>query len=139
MCFEKSIFNSSGYSRVPRRPQAEFCHSCFAVSQHSMGPYLPRLAVSRAGPSERSEGRGSEKKKKRECCAKRPRVLLPFHIAAIVVCYAATRDAICVQRVSGRAQNVAEKTGRNNGSFNYCSVFLKWRAQLFSDAIGVRI
>ena len=87
-----------------------------------------------------SEASGEEvRKKKRECCAKRPRVLLPFHIAAIVVCYAATRDAICVQRVFGRAQNVAEKTGRNNGSFNYCSVFLKWRAQLFSDAIGVRI
>ena len=43
-----------------------------------------------------SEARGEEvRKKKRECCAKRPRVLLRFHIAAIVVCCAAARDAIC--------------------------------------------
>ena len=46
-------------------------------------------------------------KKKERVLREAPARSFAVSYAAIVVCYAATCDAVCVQRVSGRAQNVA--------------------------------
>ena len=78
-------------------------------------------------------------KKKKRVLREAPARSFAVSYAAIVVCYVVTRDAVCARGVSGRAQSVAAKSGRNSGSFNYCSVFLEWRAEPFSDAIGVRL